>query len=919
MLESGKDILPVFYDVEPEHLRRPHHGPFATAFRKHLKRGRKDDVKRWEKALLKVANITGFRLNEVNGDESQLKKKVVMKVQNIAPLDVFQQVRHEVGLKGSMAEVVNQLGQVGILGIVGMGGIGKTTLAKAVYNEYLKGKRFERQSFLHNARTTDLLNLQKQLVHDLLGEELKFTQEFHNCFIHLSKDRKVFVVIDDIDDINKFDQLIPSLPKFMSQGSQILVTSRDQHVLNYITIQGSIGKNNLYEVQVLDVVHAQQLFNWHAFHDKWASDGFQEIAKEVVNACNGLPLALEVMGAYLFDKKYPKQKIVWKEAIRSLNMDPGAIDQKLQNMFNISYEGLSSQTDKLMLLDIACFMTNKHESMAMSFWESCILCPCPSSKSPHSSLMKLIEKSLVKVDENGYLQMHDVIRDMARDVVKKESLQEVGERSHLWDFIETKEVLHKDKGSAKIRGLHMSRSNLHTPLAIEKFATMTRLHLLFLDDCQVEGDFSTLSKELRWLTWCNLPIVELPTNLNPPNLVVLNLSEGKNLKCLWEEDPHTQGPFKLLEQLVLESCITLERLPENIGKLSKLKVLNLRRCTTLKTLPSSIGALKALENLDLAYCVMLETIPNSIGNLSNLETIELAYCKRLKELPAPFKLLEQLNLQDCTALERLPENIGELSKLKVLDLHGCSTLKRLPSSIGTLKALENLDLAFCVMLEALPDSIGNLSNLETIKVTYCKSLKELPMTFGNLQSLAPCKLLEQLFLQNCITLERLPENIGELSKLKVLGLHGCSTLKRLPSSIGTLKALENLDLAYCIMLEALPNSIGNLSNLETIKVTYCKSLKELPMTFGNLENLVYLWAQGASFFHLPNSFSNLFNLKMLHLDDCMNMHEMPPSISGLVKLKNLYMGNTKFLLVKTVPSPQQQITSGYKRKLKYTQ
>jgi len=67
MLESGKDILPIFYDVEPEDLRRPHHGPFAAAFRKHLKRGRKDDIKRWEKALLKVANITGFRLNEVNG------------------------------------------------------------------------------------------------------------------------------------------------------------------------------------------------------------------------------------------------------------------------------------------------------------------------------------------------------------------------------------------------------------------------------------------------------------------------------------------------------------------------------------------------------------------------------------------------------------------------------------------------------------------------------------------------------------------------------------------------------------------------------------------------------------------------------------------------------------------------------------
>jgi hypothetical protein len=32
MLKSGKLILPIFLDVEPEHLTRPLHGPFATGF-----------------------------------------------------------------------------------------------------------------------------------------------------------------------------------------------------------------------------------------------------------------------------------------------------------------------------------------------------------------------------------------------------------------------------------------------------------------------------------------------------------------------------------------------------------------------------------------------------------------------------------------------------------------------------------------------------------------------------------------------------------------------------------------------------------------------------------------------------------------------------------------------------------------------
>jgi hypothetical protein len=44
-------------------------------------------------------------------------------------------------------------------------------------------------------------------------------------------------------------------------------------------------------------------------------------------------------------------------------MDLGARDQKSQDMFNISYEGLSSQAHKLMLLDIACFMINRHKSI----------------------------------------------------------------------------------------------------------------------------------------------------------------------------------------------------------------------------------------------------------------------------------------------------------------------------------------------------------------------------------------------------------------------------------------------------------------------------------------------------------------------------------------------------------------------------
>ena len=67
MLKSGKDILPIFYHVKPEDLRWIENGPFKEGFEKHIKRGRVEEVEKWQKALLQIVDYRGFRLDEVNG------------------------------------------------------------------------------------------------------------------------------------------------------------------------------------------------------------------------------------------------------------------------------------------------------------------------------------------------------------------------------------------------------------------------------------------------------------------------------------------------------------------------------------------------------------------------------------------------------------------------------------------------------------------------------------------------------------------------------------------------------------------------------------------------------------------------------------------------------------------------------------
>jgi hypothetical protein len=66
---------------------------------------------------------------------------------------------------------------------------------------------------------------------------------------------------------------------------------------------------------------------------------------------------------------------------------------------------------------------------------------------------------------------------------------------------------------------------------------MNRLHFLLLDGDNVEGDFSTWSRELIWLQWMNSDLSALPLELlDLRKLMVLDLNSNKKLIQIWPND-----------------------------------------------------------------------------------------------------------------------------------------------------------------------------------------------------------------------------------------------------------------------------------------------------------------------------------------------------------------------------------------------
>ena len=109
----------------------------------------------------------------------------------------------------------------------------------------------------------------------------------------------------------------------------------------------------------------------------------------------------------------------------------------IQEVLKVSYDSLE-ETEQDIFLDIACFFKGWTKNFVVDILNACDLYP-------DSGILRLVNKCLITVNQHGILLMHDLIQQMGREVVRRESPHTLGERSRLWHHKDSLDVLIENK------------------------------------------------------------------------------------------------------------------------------------------------------------------------------------------------------------------------------------------------------------------------------------------------------------------------------------------------------------------------------------------------------------------------------------------------------------------------------------------
>ncbi|XP_040866584.1 TMV resistance protein N isoform X3 [Glycine max] len=491
-------VIPVFYKVDPSDVRHQK-GSYAEALEKLETRFQHDPEKlqKWKMALKQVADLSGYHFKEGDGYEFKFIEKIVERVSREINPRTLHVADYPVGLESRVLDVRRLLDAgsddgVHMIGIHGMGGLGKSTLARAVYNELIIAEKFDGFCFLANVREKSdkkdgLEHLQRILLSEILGEKnisLTSTQQGISIIQSRLKGKKVLLILDDVNTHGQLQAI--GRRDWFGPGSKIIITTRDEQLLAYHEV------NETYEMKELNQKDALQLLTWNAFKKEKADPTYVEVLHRVVAYASGLPLALEVIGSHLVGKSIE----AWESAIKQYKRIP---KKEILDVLTVSFDALEEEEQKV-FLDIACCLKGwtltEVEHILPGLYDDCM----------KHNIGVLVEKSLIKVSwGDGVVNMHDLIQDMGRRIDQQRSSKEPGKRRRLWLTKDIIQVLDDNSGTSEIQMISLDLSLSEKETTIDwngnAFRKIKNLKILFIRNGTCHMQVISKLHYVIWVPW----------------------------------------------------------------------------------------------------------------------------------------------------------------------------------------------------------------------------------------------------------------------------------------------------------------------------------------------------------------------------------------------------------------------------------
>ncbi|XP_061943576.1 disease resistance protein RPV1-like isoform X5 [Populus nigra] len=705
---NGQIVIPVFYQVDPSHVRNQT-GSFGDALDRLIKKKAltMDKEQSFRDALTDAANLSGWSLGNSELESEFIKNIVGDVLEKLHAMSSSHTTTGLFGIDVRVSKVESLLNMespdVLIVGIWGMGGIGKTTIAEVVCSKVRF--RFERIFFANCRQQSDL---RRRFLKRLLGQETLNTMgslSFRDSFVRDRLRRiKVFIVLDDVDNsmaLEEWRDLLDGRNSSFGPGSKVLITSRDKQVLSNVV-------DETYKVEGLNYDDAIQLFSSKALKNCTPTIDQRDLIKRIAWHVQGNLLALKVLGSSLYGRSIEE----WRSALKKLAQDP-----QIERALRISYDGLDSE-QKSIFLDIAHFFNRMKKDEATRILD------CLYGRSVIFDVSTLIDKCLITTNKyDKRLEMHDLLREMAFNIVRAES-DFPGERSRLCHPPDVVQVLEENKGTQNIKGIYLDTYKLsrHIHLKSDAFAMMDGLRFLDFNHHGPSKEdkihlpptgLEYLPNKLRYLKWYEFPLKSLPPSFRAERLVELHLCKSKLVK-LWT-GVQDVGNLRTID---LSDSPYLTELPD-LSMAKNLQCLRLAKCSSLTEAPSSLQYLDKLEEIDLFSCYNLRSFPMLESKV--LRKLVISRCLDVTKCPTISQNMKWLQLEE-TSIKEVPQSVT--GKLRRLCLSGCSKMIKFPENLEDIEELEIRGTA----IKEVPSSFKHMKSLKRLQLdgTPIKELPELP-------------------------------------------------------------------------------------------------------------------------------------------------------------------------------------------------